>query len=116
MTIALTIPVTRSIKEARQVMLETSQLLKEDARRGHKAVIARASAPTTPPTAREVYFTYIGEAMDTGLTKREAMAELAGKRPDLHRAFVREEQKTRQDRDAREQQERSKARDRRNSR
>ena len=103
-----------TLEEAKKIMAETERILDEDARLGRK-VAARASGKK-PPSAREVYFTYLGEAMDRGLTKREAMAELAGKRPDLHKAFVLEGQKKRQDRLDREQQEQSSSRKRRNSR
>ena len=102
-----------SREEIEAVMRETDRLLAAD-KRLTKVANARASAGTKPPTAREVYFTYIGQAMDRGLTKREAMLELAKEKPDLHAAFVQEEQKIRQDRLGREQKEKSAARRHRN--
>ena len=115
MTTAATIPTDYSVKEAWQILRETAELVEKDARFARVAN-ARAAAVKKPPTARELFFTHIGEALDRGLSKREAVTELAKVKPDLHAAFVQGEQRVRQDRLGREQQERSKARDRRNSR
>ena len=101
-----------TLEEAKKIMRETQRILDKDARLGRTVTAQAAKRGATPPTAREVYFTYIGEAMDRGLTKREAMAELAGKRPDLHKAFVLEEQKKRESELQREREEAARFRSR----
>ena len=91
----ITIPVTRSIKEARQVMLETSQLLKEDARRGHKAVIARAAGRgTKPPTPTRLFLDHVIQFQeDDDASLPEAIRKAAISQPTLHAAWLAEQRK-----------------------
>lgn len=86
-----------TIEESWAVVNETARIFATKA----SHVNARASG-AKPPSASELYFTCIGEAMDRGLTKREAARRVAIDKPTVHQAYLKEHNREQQERTERE--------------
>ena len=101
-----------TIAEAKQVMAETAAILAEDARRKPDIGTARAASRAQPPSANELFFTEVGELMDSeGLSRAEAVRRVSCEKPNLREAYIEELNKEKKQEEDRER-ETSRRRDR----
>lgn len=80
-----------TIDQAKAVMAETRRICAKDTRCQPNIGTARAAATTKPPSANELFFTEVGELMDSeGLSRDEAVRRVSCEKPHLGEAYVAE--------------------------
>ncbi len=80
-----------TLEHARRVMAETQVILDADPKYQTRRVNARAAVQTKPPSANELFFTEVGELMDSeGLSRAEAVRRVSCEKPNLGQAYVAE--------------------------